>query len=196
MEPDAAGAAAPAGALRPAAGWLRRPPTERRRYLDTERPAIRSAASAATAEGTPQPDSLHVGEAMMLFAVRIYGILLGYERSANGDRSPSSLDGRLPIIEGNPSRLSTVHRWRLGVGKHQSHPSWSLRPVRWSGPRAPAPWRAAGVCRVPQDAPAGLRLLSPGCFNRYDCRSNERQGMATAPHAGGLARRGISPSRR
>jgi hypothetical protein len=36
----------------------------------------------------------------------------------------------------------------LGVGTHGPHLGW-LRPVRWSGPRALASWRAAGMCRGP-----------------------------------------------
>jgi hypothetical protein len=37
-------------------------------------------------------------------------------------------------------------------------PLSGLRPVRWSGPRAPAPWRAAGVCRVPWTLRRAWRL--------------------------------------
>ena len=47
--------------------------------------------------------------------------------------------------------MGVVHRspgwpWR----RHARSASWGgQRPVRWSGPRVPAPWRAAGACRGP-----------------------------------------------
>jgi hypothetical protein len=42
--------------------------------------------------------------------------------------------------------MTLLHIQPLGPWHELLHPSYSLRPF---GPRARAPWRAAGVCRVP-----------------------------------------------
>ena len=94
-------------------------------------------------------------------------------------------DVDLPIVEPYVRPLSKFSRRHLGVGTRELHPSCSLRPVRWSGPRA----RRHGVqlvCVVFPGRSGGPEASSiPRHLDRDDCRANERRAMATVRRPSG-----------